>query len=76
MGAGLSFLVAPSCGVAEPILRNCGIFRFFRNADSQKKDVPDLSSDTKSCNVKGQLQAVVCIQATSSKSSNAIKKRL
>lgn len=49
-----------------------GIFRFLKDIQSKKKDVSDLCSDPKSCNVKGQLQAVACIHATSHKSSNPI----
>lgn len=45
------------------------ILGFLKDVQNQRKDVPDLSSDTKSCNVKGQLQAVACIHTTSSKSS-------
>lgn len=40
-----------------------------KDAQSQKKDVPNLCSDTKSCHVKEQLQAVECLHATSSESS-------
>lgn len=45
------------------------IFRFLKEAQSQKKDVPNLCSDTNSCHVKEQLQAVECLHATSSESS-------
>lgn len=45
-----------------------------KDAQSQKKELPDICSGANSYNVKGQLQAVACIHATPTKSSNPIEK--